>query len=506
MLGRTWKHVEASVSEEIKACILADGGEEQQVKNVSEKWRIRFSDSTITYYANGTLYSTPPMSKDPAVLKIWNYINSLVTSYVPPTRDLLIGLDETGKGEVIGHLILAGIVFPKSIYEKINLIVGPADTKKRHDFDYWDNLFKNFDGLRKEGFKFIVEKIPPWHLDRYNINKILDVTYQRILNIFFREVEMSRCKVVLDDYGIGPTLRRFVNFLKKQGAEVLVESQADDHFLEAKTASLIAKRVREGVMKAINENPEFKIDSQTVGSGNAGDSQTVEWLRKWYGSGRQWPWFVKRSFSTVQHIEGKTGRVEKLVPPIREDLLSKEFLEEFNKGNLSIQSLSLVCPSCGAILRSATFATFDDGKRKVSELRCPSCGKFIKDVGFTLRYYCGYVIPDSSAIQRHLISNDLSASRFFEDFTIILAPIVRKECDSTPTGKVEFEELWKYNSMGRIKLMSPGRVEGIPDDLPGEVRDERIIESCLGHNAMLLTADKCMSAFAAGKNVFTIFI
>jgi hypothetical protein len=33
-----------------------------------------------------------------------------------------------------------------------------------------------------------------------------------------------------------------------------------------------------------------------------------------------------------------------------------------------------------------------------------------------------------------------------------------------------------------------------------------LLESCLENNAILLTADSSMYAFASGKNVFTIFI
>jgi ribonuclease HII len=506
MLGHTWKNVENSMAEKIKRYLLEQGGQEEGVGSIHEEWRVRFSDSTFTYYKKGTLYSTPSKSNDPAVLKAWRHVDSLVSSYVPSTKDYLIGLDETGKGEVVGHMVLTGVVFPKEIFGKINLLVGPADTKKRHEFGYWDDIFKKIDQLRVEGLDFINEKVPPWQIDKYNLNKIMDVTYQRILNIFFRKTRINQCRVVVDDYGMGSTLEHFLDFLKKQGAEVIVAHNADEKYLEAKTASLISKRTREAVIKAINEDPEFRIDGLSVGSGNAGDPQTIKWLEKRHASGKPWPWFVKRSFRTVREIEGKIKEPEKVAPPIREDLLSEEFLGEFNKGRLSIQSLSLICPSCGAILKSATFATFDGGKHKISELRCPSCNNFIKNAGFTLRYYCGYVVPDSSVIQRNLISNDLAASKFFEDFTVILASVVRKECDGTPRGKREFGELWKYNAMGRIRLESLGKIEEIPDDLPKNVRDEKIIETCLDCNAILLTADASMSAFSGGKNVFTIFI
>jgi ribonuclease HII len=486
---------------------LENGGKEQEVKNPHEAWRVRFSDSTFTYYKKGTLFSTPSSSHDPSVFKAWKYIDSLVGSaYVLPTKDFLIGLDETGKGEVVGHTVLTGVVFPKEIFEKVDLLVGPADTKKRHTFDYWDDIFKKLDHFRRSGLDFIVEKVPPWDVDRYNLNKIMDVTYQRILNIFFRKAEIGRCRIVLDDYGIGDTLKRFLNVLEIQGAEVIVTSNSEEKYLEAKVASLLSKRTREAVIKAINENSEFQIDGLSVGSGNAGDVQTLEWLKKWYVSGKQWPWFIKRSFKTIRQIEKKLGEPKKIVPPIREDLLSTDFMEDFNQGHLSIQSLSIICPSCGNLLKSATFAAFNRNDQRISTLKCPNCNKFIENAGITLRYYCGYVVPDSSAIQSGVLSKDLGASRFFGDFTVILTPVVRKECDDVPRGKKEFDKLRRYNAMGRIKLESPGNVEDLPEDLSRTVRDEKIIEACLEYNAILLTADRSMATFAGGKDVFTIFI
>lgn len=508
-MGRTWKNIDAQTSDEIKICLLNQGGSEVGVKADAEAWRIKFSDSTFTFYKSGTLFSTPSRSDDPAVFKAWKHVDSLVGSgYEAPTKDFLIGLDETGKGELVGHTVLTGVIFPQDLFDEIDLLLGPADTKKRHTFEYWDDIFKKLDRLRGLGLDFITEKIPPWHVDRYNINKIVDVTYQRILSMFLRRAKISQCRVVLDDYGVGPTLSRFLNFLQKQGAEVVVTSKSDEKYLEAKTASVISKRDREAVTRSINRNPDYQINGLSIGSGNAGDKQTLEWLNKWHATGKRWPWFIKRSFSTVRRIEGKAGRAHKIIPPIREELLSKEFIEEFNKGKLSIQSLSVICPHCGNALKSAAFAVFEREGRKISELKCadPDCGKIIVDAGTTLRFYSGYAVPDSNVIRRNLLSNDLKASKFFENFNIILDPVVRKECDGTPRARKEFEDLWKFNAMGRIKLEAPGRVEDVPDHLSSTERDERVIQACLDYNAILVTGDKSMIAFAGGKDVFTIFI
>lgn len=508
MSGRTWKDVKSSTAEDIKKYLLEQGGIEQEAKSPHEAWRIRFSDSTFTYYKKGTLYATPSQLSDPAVFDVWSRIDFLVGSiYTSPSKEFLIGLDETGKGELIGHTVLTGVIFPKEIFSEIDRLIGPADTKKRHKFEYWDKLFRGLDRFRNLGFDFITEKIPPWHVDTFNLNKIMDIVYQRILSIFLRKAEISRCRIVLDDYGIGPTLMRFLNFLRKHDAEIVVTNNADEKYLEAKTASLISKRVREEVIKRINEEREFQIDNLSVGSGNAGDTQTLNWLKKWHASGKEWPWFVKRSFKTIREIEGKPCEVKKVVPPIREELLSEKFIEEFNMGRFSIQSLSITCPYCGVISKEATFAIFDDAKgRKISGLKCPSCKKLIADSGITLRYYCGYVVPDSNVILRGLIGKDLESSRFFEDFTIVIPSVVWKECDASKIGKKELESLSRFASIGRIKLETAGRIKEIPSELESIQRDEMIADVALRYNAILITADKAMKAYAISKDIFTIFI
>jgi ribonuclease HIII len=131
--------------------VLGELLREERVKASFEVWRIGFSDSTFTYYGKGTLYSTPSNLQDPAVFDAWKEIDLLVGSmYVLPLKDFMVGLDETGKGEVIGHTVLVSVILPKEIFKKIDLIVGPADTKKRHEFGYWDVLFRKLDRFRKD--------------------------------------------------------------------------------------------------------------------------------------------------------------------------------------------------------------------------------------------------------------------------------------------------------------------------------------------------------------------
>lgn len=498
MPGRTWKNIQIEKSQQIKEYLIANGGEERSVQAPSESWRIKFSDSTFTYYTSGTLFSTASSQEDPAVEEAWNRIDQLVGSvFVAPTKEFLVGLDETGKGELIGHTHLVGALIPQVLFQGIDRILVTADTKKSHAFEYWDEIYNGLSRFIDTGLAFEEETIPPWHVDKYNLNKILDVVYQRILSRFLRRVEVAKCRIVIDNYGVGATLGRFLKFLEKRGAEIIIAHRSDDTYLEARAASLIAKRQREATLKSINENPIFKIDGATVGSGNAGNPRTIEWLKAWHASGKPWPWFVKRSFSTVCEIEGRS-KAPKVAPPIKEGLLSKEFRKNIEEGKLDIRALSVVCPECGTSSKSVLLTGGNNG----FSARCNSCKKPMKDLSFTLMYYCGFVVPDSNVVTGGLIGKDLEKSRFFESFTILLPAVVRYECD-TPGGKHEFERLGKFASMGRIKLREAGILEaGKFKALSTQERDDLVIQSCIDNNAMLLSGDNQVKGLATSRDIF----
>lgn len=88
---------------------------------------------------------------------------------------------------------------------------------------------------------------------------------------------------------------------------------------------------------------------------------------------------------------------------------------------------------------------------------------------------------------------------FFEDFTIVIPAVVRKECDMTRSGKKELKRLATFASIGRIKLETAGKVEEIPDELSSTRRDEMIADIALKYNAILITADNAMKAYESPR-------
>ena len=71
----------------------------------------RFAFVAAKPNSKGTIYCTPSGAQDPAVSEVWKEIDSMLGSaYSLPSKEYLIGLDETGKEEIIGHTVLTGYI------------------------------------------------------------------------------------------------------------------------------------------------------------------------------------------------------------------------------------------------------------------------------------------------------------------------------------------------------------------------------------------------------------
>jgi ribonuclease HII len=124
-----------------------------------------------------------------------------------------------------------------------------------------------------------------------------------------------------------------------------------------------------------------------------------------------------------------------------------------------------------------------------------------------LRYYCGYLLPDSNIVKGALLSKDLEKSRFFEGFTVFLSPAVKYECDS-PAGKKELERLARFAAIGRIRLEDAPQATPLAefDKLPSLERDAAIRQDALSTNAILITGDNSLKAFTQAVGLFCLHV
>jgi len=254
-------------------------------------------------------------------------------------------------------------------------------------------------------------------------------------------------------------------------------------------------------MQTIREMPESQIGGEDIGSGSTNDSKTTGWLKAWYAKGREWPWFVKSSFSTVRKIEGKTEPPKKIDPKTCEKLLSSEYLDSFYNSPDSvpdITKLAVTCQRCGRQAHSLQLTRPD----RIAHLQCINCRCVIYDVAYTLRWFCNRVLPDANAIIQGLLSRDLDRAGVFDGFSVFKDAAVGIETDN-PGGKSEWGRLANYASLGRLRITNVGNLEDVRG-LSNQEKDEYIANSAKENNAILLTQDGSLIATALGLSVFVI--
>ncbi len=469
--GFRWKLETEEERGKVREFLLREGGVEERVTSPYEEWRIRVGDTLFILYTTGTLYSTPPPQGEfpfpPGMIERLTH-----PSWVPPTKRFLIGLDEAGKGEMFGFIHAVGVIIPSSLFSSLSPLFTSVDTKKNHSFSYWEEKFRELLSFTSRGFRFQERRLSPREIDSYRINNLLDLHYQKILSLYLRQVDMSETRVVVDDYGVGKLLEEYLCFLEKKGAEIIRVSRADDRYLEVRLASLIAKRNREKVMDSLNNSPSYRINGFSPGRGNSGDKESLRWLKKWYETHQSFPWFVRRSFSPVRRVEGRTGKPRKSVIRITPRLISEDFLYLFSRGRLELEKLGVRCPSCGEVSREIVLVL-----KKKLEGRCRRCGESISGLGETLGYYLGLILISPEVSQDERVIRDIEEEGFLKNFNLLVPK-------SSPTLKnLIFQKglgLWE--------------IEGEP------------VRTVSRLKAILLTASPELKETALKQGIFTLFL
>ena len=202
----------------------------------------------------------------------------------------ILGIDEAGRGSVLGPLVVAGVVVPEKM-EKVLERMGVKDSKRlvphrrtilsrklRKMFDYEIVVIsaREIDEMRAEGI---------------NLNEIEKNAMESIL------LKMKPEKAIVD--AVDVKAERFQdNLCSDTGVNVIAEHKADDKYIEVSAASIIAKAERDAQIAEINK--EF-IKSGGIGSGYPSDPKTKEFLTNYTYD--EMPDFVRRSWATVAKMK-----------------------------------------------------------------------------------------------------------------------------------------------------------------------------------------------------------
>ncbi|MDW0172958.1 MAG: ribonuclease HII [Nitrososphaeraceae archaeon] len=210
-------------------------------------------------------------------------------------KNSICGVDEAGRGSLIGPIIVAGIsVSKKSLSEMVE--IGIKDSKlltpnKRQI------LFGDVIGLAESICicRIGIEDID-FHVSKNHLN-LLEAEAMAITI-----GNMDSYKTYVDSCDVNPSrYKRTINsFLKRNNTKLISMHHADRLNVVVSGASIIAKVIRD------SEISKIRLKYGDLGSGYPSDKKTIKFVQEWFEQNREIPPFARKSWKPAQLILSRT--------------------------------------------------------------------------------------------------------------------------------------------------------------------------------------------------------
>tara|TARA_Y100000310_G_C20675041_1_gene812528 strand:- start:2290 stop:2958 length:669 start_codon:yes stop_codon:yes gene_type:complete len=188
---------------------------------------------------------------------------------------LTLGIDDSGRGPVIGPMILAGVLIDKELEEELREL-GVKDSKTLTSTKR--EILATI--IKKKALSYHIVIISASEVDIHvksvNINTLEALKAGQIINKINKGLD--KIKVVVDCPS--PNINKWTDVLKtyidnKKNLEISCEHKADQNHISVSAASILAKSTREKEVKKIKKKLGIEF-----GSGYPSDPITKEFLAK----------------------------------------------------------------------------------------------------------------------------------------------------------------------------------------------------------------------------------
>ncbi len=202
------------------------------------------------------------------------------------------------KGAVLGPLVVAGVTIDIKSEKKLKAL-GVKDSKELKPAKR-EGLYKQIEKIAKDIF---VLKVAPCRIDTYrsmgiNLDKIEAMKMAEIIDF------NSGQKVYIDSLTHNP--KRFKSlvekFVKKKGAELIVENYMDESVISVSAASIVAKVERDKEIEELKRQVGFNF-----GVGYPHDPLTIQFIEKIIKetNGKQLPDYIRKTWVTTEFLQEK---------------------------------------------------------------------------------------------------------------------------------------------------------------------------------------------------------
>jgi len=208
---------------------------------------------------------------------------------------LIAGVDDAGRGAIIGPLVIAGVLLDeKDLPKLVELRVKDSkllSPKRREELAV---------AIKKLVPKYHVEKLLPAQIDEvvntrrklHKLNRLEAKTMAKVIETLKPDVAYVDASDVLEKR-FGEHIQEYLPFKVR----IISEHKADRNYPIVSAASIIAKVERD---KAITE---LSAKFGEIGCGYPTDPATIQFLEEWLRQYGSYPGFVRKSWKPAKRLK-----------------------------------------------------------------------------------------------------------------------------------------------------------------------------------------------------------
>jgi len=203
------------------------------------------------------------------------------------------GIDEAGRGPVIGPLVIAAVVADESALHRLREL-GVKDSKKLSP----KRRARLFNEIIKVLDDYVIIELWPDEIDGRDgtMNEFEVENFIKALNSLKIKPDVLYIDAAdVNEERFGELIGKRLNFYPK----IVAEHKADEKYLPVSAASIIAKVARDRAIE------KLRGEYGEIGSGYPSDPRTRAFLEEYYREHGDFPPIVRRSWKTLKKIENR---------------------------------------------------------------------------------------------------------------------------------------------------------------------------------------------------------
>ena len=216
---------------------------------------------------------------------------------------LIAGVDEAGRGPVIGPLVIAGVSIDESDLPKL-VNLGVKDSKLLSP----QRREKLVSQIKKVALNCHIVMLSPAEIDRvveskrklHKLNRLEAVAMASVIALLKPDVVYVDASDILAD-----RFREHIAENLSFSPKIISEHKADVKYPIVSAASIIAKVERDKVIS------QLQTKYGNMGCGYPSDSNTIKFLEDWIRKFGSYPDFVRKSWKTAKRVKSEADSRQK---------------------------------------------------------------------------------------------------------------------------------------------------------------------------------------------------